>query len=239
MNTEDIQFPCGEFRLAATRHLDGDGRLPRMLTILGLGATASRSVLDYLLFDLAQYGQGAVSFDFSGNGDSTGIFEDSCLRRRHAETIAAAQLLDGTRRPILLGTSMGGHLGAWITPVLNPSTLILFCPAAYPSYAIDLKFDGNLARPWCYPNAPSLAGIREFTGDLLVIAAKEDKVVPRELIDAYVDHASQARSKSVHWLDCDHFIHRWLPHHAEARAEVVRQILQTIALSQQEPRTPC
>jgi alpha-beta hydrolase superfamily lysophospholipase len=228
MTRGNLTFACGQHTLAATRFEPPAGGAPRILTLAGLGVNATRQTLDYLLEDLQALGHGGLSFDFSGNGDSTGIFQESCLRRRREEVLAAARLLDPQRSPILLGTSMGGHLSASVVSVLSPETLILFCPAAYPAYALDVNFDGNLARPWCYPNSPAFAGIREFAGDLLIIGAKLDQVVPREVLDYYMECASSARSKSILWLDCDHFIHRWLPYNPIQREEVVRRIHQTI-----------
>jgi uncharacterized protein len=229
MNRINMSFECDEHTLAATRFETASGG-PRILTLAGLGMAATRQTIHYLLEDLSLLGHGSVSFDFSGNGDSTGVFETSCLTRRRQETLAAAKLLDQEQAPILLGTSMGGHLGTWVTPALQPSALILFCPAAYPSYAADVNFDGNLARPWCYPNSPAFAGMREFSGDLLIIGAKFDQVVPGEVLEYYLKSASNARSKAIMWLDCDHFIHRWLPNEQAHRKEVVGMIHETITL---------
>jgi alpha-beta hydrolase superfamily lysophospholipase len=222
-SASDAYFQAGPFRLAATV-IGGAGAQPSLLTLAGLGALAKRATVHYLMEDLAQRGLVSMSFDFSGNGDSEGVFEDGSLRRRERETLAAAGLLAPHKPPVLLGTSMGSYLAACVAPVLKPRALVLFCPSAYPDYVLDVKFDGNLARSGAYPNSPAFAAIASFTGDLLIIGGSHDHVVPREVLQHYMDCATRARSKELVWLDCDHFIHRWLPQQAGLREDIVARI---------------
>jgi uncharacterized protein len=222
--TEDFHFTADGQRLAATRTIPPDGGEPDVLALHGLGATSSRHRVRYLLDPLTELGHGAVTFDFSGNGDSTGELERSTLRGRREEALGASVWLDKSAAPVLLGTSMGAHLAACVVPQVRPRALVLFCPAAYPADAVDQCFDGGLARPGPYPDSPAFAGMREFDGDLLIFAARHDEVVPREVVAAYVAAASRARSTEVVWLDCDHFVHRWLPDQAALRTATVRTI---------------
>jgi uncharacterized protein len=222
--TEDFHFTAAGQRLAATRTIPGDGSGPGILALHGLGTASSRHRIRYLLDPLTALGHGAVTFDFSGNGDSTGVLERSTLRGRREEALGAATWLDERAAPVLLGTSMGAHLAASIVPEVRPRALVLFSPAAYPADAADQCFDGSLARPGDYPDSPAFAGMREFDGDLLVFGALHDQVVPREVVEAYRSCAVRARSAEVVWLDCDHFVHRWLPGRPELLAETVRTI---------------
>ena len=68
-----------------------------------------------------------------------------------------------------------------------------------------------------------------FKGNLLIVAARNDQVVSADVIDGYLAHAQQARSREVIWLDCDHFVHRWLPHQNELNAKVQHAILQAVS----------
>ena len=226
----DTFFQAGPFRLAATL-IGGAGAQPSVLTLAGLGVAAKRATVHYLMEDLALCGGVSMSFDYSGNGDSEGVYEEGSLRRRERETLAAAGLLAHDVPPVLLGTSMGGYLAACVAPILKPRALVLFCPSAYPDYALDARFDGNLARPGAYPGSPAFAALAHFTGDLLVIGGKQDQNVPHEVLHRYIDSAPKARSKALVWLDCDHFIHRWLPQQVEWRAEVVARIAALAALA--------
>lgn len=220
----------GEQSLAATKVHSAGGRRPAILTLHGLGKTATRHTIRYVLDHLAGHGHASICFEFSGNGDSTGVLEESSLRRRRDEVLAVSRYLSQREQPVLIGTSMGGHLAAWLAPVLRPRGLVLFCPAAYPGDAADQKFDGSLARPGCYADSPAYAGIAEFTGDLLIVGARNDAVVPAEVLEGYFASAQNARSRKLIWLDdCDHFIHRWLPHQSALRDAVLREILQVAA----------
>ncbi|MBA3774509.1 MAG: alpha/beta hydrolase [Ramlibacter sp.] len=226
---EDFRFVADDHQLAATRLRPGAGMV-RVLTLHGLGATATRHTVRYVLDDLAAHGHGALCFEFSGNGDSTGMLEQSCLRRRCDEALAAAAQLDAGRRPVLIGTSMGAHLAASIVPALRPAGLVLFCPAAYPAHATDMPFDAHLPRPGRHADSPAYAGLSDFEGDLLIIGARNDSVVPGETLEGYLDNAPRARSHRLIWLEgCDHFIHRWLPHQGAIKDEVLTSIRRVVS----------
>lgn len=227
--SEDFAFSADGQRLAATRILPADGRAPQVLHLHGLGPTANRHTIRYLLDPLAEAGYGSVTFEFSGNGESTGVLESSTLRGRRAETVAAAAQLDPDTAPVLIGSSMGAHLACWTAPELKPRALILFCPAAYPASMTDAKFDGTQAKPGAYDDSPAYAGIREFTGDLLVVAARDDEVVPPPVVEGYLRQAVAARSAKAVWIeDCGHFIHRRLPDQGRLKAEVLAQMLRVL-----------
>lgn len=236
--TEQVSFTAGAHRLAATKVLPS-GRAPLdTLHLHGLGPTASRHAIRYLLDPLAEQGHAALTFDFSGNGDSTGDYLEGSLRRRLDETLAAAALLDPDQAPVLIGSSMGAHLAACAVPALRPRGLIFFAPAAYAADATDVSFDGYLAnapdaenpvRPGDFADSPAYAGIGEFTGDLLIVAGGRDEVAPPAIVDGYLAHARRARSTSVIWLeDCAHFIHRWLPDQDELRDDVLKAMSQVL-----------
>jgi uncharacterized protein len=233
MRTEEFAFAVGCQRLAATRVLSGSGRPPEVVSFHGLGVTASRARIRYLLDGLARHGLSSICFDFSGNGDSTGQLEKSNLRARATESLAAANLLAGSETRAIVGTSMGAHLAALVSQAVRPRSLVLFCPAAYSDQVSDLNFDesftcrpGRLVTAETHAKSSALRALLTFTGNLLIIAATEDKVIPREVIDLYVVAASRARSRRVIWLEgCDHFVHPWLEHHETQRSAVLHAVL--------------
>jgi pimeloyl-ACP methyl ester carboxylesterase len=239
---EELTLEAGGERLAASILRPASGRAPTILSLGGLGPTASRHVTRYLLDPLADQGHGSVIFDWSGNGDSTGAYLESSLRRRREELLVAARQLDPDEAPILIGTSMGAHLAAWTVPVLRPRGLVFFCPANYPQSATDVTFAGYLSnavgasredprwvRPGPYADSPAYAGISQFTGDLVIVAARDDGVVPTSVIDGYVKNAHHARSIRVIWIDgSGHFAHRWLPDQPALKAHVLLAIRQLV-----------
>nr|WP_262928221.1 MULTISPECIES: alpha/beta fold hydrolase [unclassified Streptomyces] len=196
----------------------------------GLGTTATRHRARYLLDPWAEHGHGSLAFDFSGNGESTGELTRATLRRRRTETLAAAAWLGRDRPPVVVGTSMGAHLAAWTARELRPRALVLFCPAAYPAHAADLPFDGSLVRPGNHPDSPAYSALRDFEGDLLIFGARQDQVCPPEVVEGYLDSARRARSAEVVWFEeCDHFVHRWLPHQGPLRERTVQAVLSLLA----------
>lgn len=200
-----------------------------VLTLHGLGATATRHSIRYVLDGLALHGHGSLCFEFSGNGDSSGVLNEATLAQRCTEALSAAHLLTESIPPALIGTSMGGHIAASLVPELQPRALVLFCPAAYPRSATELPFDGNFTRPGRYDDSPAYQGIAAFTGNLLIVAARNDQVVPAEVVEGYLDHARKARSKEIIWLeDCDHFIHRWLPYQNNLNTQIQQAILSAV-----------
>ncbi|TQF01891.1 alpha/beta hydrolase [Kitasatospora acidiphila] len=236
MRHEDFAFDVDGERLAATRTVTAEQPEPSILALHGFGTTSTRHRISYLLDAFAEHGHASLTFEFSGNGDSTGVLTDATLRRRRNEALAAADRLGRAVAPVLLGTSMGAHLAASIVPEVRPRALVLFCPAAYPEHAADLPFDGSLPKPGNYPDSPAYAGLRDFDGDLLIIGAGQDQVVHPAVIDGYLDSAGRARSAEVLWLkDSDHFVHRWLPGQQARLAEVQGAILRLLPTAPAAP----
>ena len=224
MRTEECEIAAGGERLAATKVYAASNRPPSVISLHGLGVKTTRNRIRYLLDFLAGHGLSSVCFDFSGNGESTGTMERSCLRRQ-----------GGQEQPTLIGTSMGADLAASLTPVLRPRNLILFSPAAYPEEAADLKFDEDFVRPGPYANSPAFKAMDGFTGNLLVVSGRQDVVVPKEVVDRYLESACRASLKRVIWFeDCDHWVHAWLERHDEQRAAVMQAVL---AMLTQDQRT--
>jgi pimeloyl-ACP methyl ester carboxylesterase len=231
----ELTLAAGDEKLAVTAVGPGP---PTVLHLHGLGPAASRQTIRYLLDPLAGDEFGGLTFDFSGNGDSTGEYLRGTLRGRLAETLAVGRLLGP--EPVLMGSSMGAHLAACAVPELRPRALIFFAPAAYRADAVDVPFsqyrahapDSETAvRPGDYADSPAYRGMESFTGDLLIVAGTEDEVVPAAVVDGYRRHARQARSTTVIQLDgCDHFVHRWLPDHDEARSGVAAAVLRITSL---------
>jgi uncharacterized protein len=236
VTSEEFFFDVAGERLAATRILAASGAPPSVVTFHGLGVTATRARIRYVLDPLADQGVSSICFDFSGNGQSSGEFARASLRIRAAEGLAAARLLAETEPRAIIGTSMGAHLAALVSPAIRPRSLVLFCPAAYPEQAADEKFDAGFVKfsnrvltPESLRASPALLALRSFTGNLLVVAGREDQVIPPEVIDLYLESAANAGTSRAIWLDgCDHFVHPWLQQHPAELASVLQAVQDTI-----------
>src|SRR5690242_12794474 len=96
----DLVIEAGDQRLAATQLLPRTGARPEVLSLHGYGTTATRHSIRYVLDHLAGHGYASMCFEFSGNGDSTGVLAEASLNRRRDEVLAAARLLDPDVAPV-------------------------------------------------------------------------------------------------------------------------------------------
>jgi len=123
-----------------------------------------------------------------------------------------------------------------LIPVLNPSALVLFCPAAYVAEAEDApfgpRFQGVLraTRDEDYAASPAFAALDRFEGRLLLVLGGEDAVIPAEVLAQYAQRARRAKSVEVLRLaGAGHKLHEWLPAHPRDHARVLEAALRTLA----------
>jgi alpha-beta hydrolase superfamily lysophospholipase len=230
---EEELFQIGKQKLAATRFLATPDKLPEIISFHGTGATANRGRIRYLLNHLADHGFSSLCFDFCGHGQSTGTMEQATLSVRKQEAQAATALLNPQVPPVLIGTSMGAFIAALLAPLVQPRSLIFFCPAAYPASAMDLGFDENFAavarKPGAYENSPAFHALASYRGNLLIVAAGKDTIVPKEVIRLYEESAPLAKSRKTIWMEeSDHKIHSWLVDRKAEKALVLREVLTAI-----------
>ncbi|EEE38264.1 hypothetical protein RKLH11_2106 [Rhodobacteraceae bacterium KLH11] len=81
-------------------------------------------------------GQGFLRFDYSGHGESSGVFTDGCIGDWHADTLAAvSRLTDGPL--IVVGSSMGGWQALLLARVMPERIAGLVTIAAAPDFTED------------------------------------------------------------------------------------------------------
>jgi pimeloyl-ACP methyl ester carboxylesterase len=192
--------------------------------------TANRRHILYLLEYLAGYGISSACFDFSGHGESTGSIEKATLNSRKEEGLAAAKLLGGSEPLTIIGSSMGGHIAALVAPQLPACSLILFCPAAYPAEAADWEFNDDFwafaRRPGTWVSSPSFKALSSYRGNLLIVTAGRDALIPPDVSVRYAESAAHTRFKKVLRIEeSDHKIHAWLQDHPQEKEVVLREVL--------------
>jgi uncharacterized protein len=200
-------------RLRVTIDGPTEGAAPRVLSLHGAGPS-NRTRMDYLAAHLAKVGWGTVRFDFSGHGDSSGTISASSLAKRIREASLIATYLDGTRAPVLIGTSMGGHVAARLCEILRPSHLILFCPAAYGRATEDITFGPAfteaIRQPESYSDSLAYRALAQYDGRLTILIGANDEIIPNGVIDRYTTAAQHARSVRLERIaDAPHQIHGW------------------------------
>lgn len=149
--------------------------------------------------DLAAAGIGCVRFDFYGNGESDGEFEDFTFTGLYEDT---EDMFDWLKRQpfaepqqmYLSGQSMGGYVAASCAPRLNPKGLMLLCPGAGMWFGAAQRADAVVAKgqDWFdmeglkykmafnYDMASHPSPFEEargYEGPALIIRASDDKLV--------------------------------------------------------------
>lgn len=233
---EDFNFTVGRHNLAASWVIASSNAPPDIVYFHGLGARATRKTILYLLKHFAEHGYSSLCFDFSGNGDSTGRFDEACLRLRVQEAEEALGLLGTVPIRALIGTSMGAHIAASLLPNARPHSLILYSPVAYPDEVADVCFGEsftNRADRFVQSGAQQSSAINAlsaFTGNLLLIAGEEDTVAPRQVVNLYESRSLNARRRRTVWLShCGHFVHPWLNEHQTEKALVLEAALGSVS----------
>lgn len=202
VNDRDVMVH-GE-RLRLTRVAPRSGTALDILAFHGIGATAGRRGIRYLLDALAGQGLSSVGFDFSGHGDSSGDQETKTLADRLCEARAIAAVLEPGSPKVLLGTSMGAYVALKLAKELRPQALILFCPALYSETLRDVPFGAGFrdrfSAPDWYGSSMVLNDVATFSGDVLIIGGREDAVTPPESLELLYRAAGKARSRRIFWV---------------------------------------
>lgn len=147
-----------------------------------------------------ELGFGTTVFDFLGHGETGGDIHESSLfsRTMQAKAVIAFQGLALTG---CMGVSMGAYNALQLSKDIRLQSLILMVPGVYSMPAYKVKFGPDFSaiirkfRSWEDTDAWDIAA--EFTGNLLVIAAGNDTIIPSEIPEKLVSSASLASQKKL------------------------------------------
>ncbi len=187
------------FELPHGQHLlRGDAHEPSCNTVVLHGAgKSSRARFTRLRETLNDLGMPSAAFDFVGHGETGGELIGSSLRDRSLQ--AAAVIDHACNEPLtLIAASMSAYTAIRLTETFTVKNLILLVPAVYTSEAYDLPFGPEFSAAIrvrnSWRNSDAFGILKKFKGNLLVIAAENDAVIPMEVIEGI--HASTANSET-------------------------------------------
>ncbi|KAF1686330.1 alpha/beta hydrolase [Pseudoxanthomonas broegbernensis] len=174
--------------------------LSRAREVAGLGCVC-------LTFDLRGHRANAARKDVITRGQN---LQDLCAAydwlagRPHVDAAAIA----------VVGVSYGGYLAAILSELRPVQWLALRTPALYLDRDWELPKkrlhdDPELARYRRQPVAPqdnrALRACARFGGDVLLVEAEHDRIIPRQVIDNYAGAFGKARSMTRRLIrDADH-----------------------------------
>jgi pimeloyl-ACP methyl ester carboxylesterase len=182
--------------------LRGDAYAERCPTLVLHGAgKSSRARFSQMRAGLDACGLPSVSFDFIGHGETGGKITDSSLHGRTAQ--AATVIRHACAEPLtLIAASMGAYVAIKLTAQFAVNNLILMVPAVYTPEAYDLgfgpRFSAAIRVPGSWRDSDAFGILEGFTGNLLVIAAAHDHVIPRDVIERIHRSGKHARTNLLH-----------------------------------------
>jgi hypothetical protein len=144
-----------------------------------------------------------LAFDAVGHGRTGGAQLGTTLEERVQQviTVVHAQGL-APEALALVGFSMGAYVAVKAAAQLGVPRLCLAIPAAYATQAYQVPFGPEFSQilrtpdSWVASDAFDL--VADYTGQLLVLSAEEDSVVPSEIPHTYLTCASKSASRQHH-----------------------------------------
>ncbi len=191
---------------------------PRAAVLLVHGWTSSAERNDlHWARSLARSGLTALAIDLPAHGRSTGTFEDLPRQAFVDAVVAGYDMLKAAAGdvPVLaVGTSMGGYLIARLPASRDLRAVALVVPGNYPD-ADEQSFSsfvGADAWTWRSQELPSrstaaMRSLADFGGNLLVVQAANDDLVPATSVDNLVRDVPAARLKRVLVADAPHIVY--------------------------------
>lgn len=140
----------------------------------------------------------SVAFDFIGHGDTGGDMSDSSLACRESQALAVIKQLDMAPKR-LIGSSMSGYTVIKLTEQLKVEQLVLLVPGIYTPAAHKVNFGPDFSniirRKNSWYDTDAFGALKAFTGELVIVAAENDHVIPHRLVNQLYDAASQANRR--------------------------------------------
>lgn len=142
--TDFLETPQGR-HIAYERH---DGRSPGIVFLGGFKSDMRGSKAEHIAQWAIQTGQAYLRFDYSGHGESGGVFEEGCIGDWAADAMAVIDLL--TQGPqLLVGSSMGGWISLLVAKRIPERVAGLVGIAAAPDFTKNgfwASFDADKRR---------------------------------------------------------------------------------------------
>lgn len=169
---------------------------------------------------LTNNGIHSFAFNHSGILPSEGDTNNTTLELRLEEARTALATFLGlskskSQNVVIMGVSMGGHIAVQLATETKSHGLILCEPGSFAESAEDKPFGPLFSyelrqeQDWGTVKTRSFGCIKNYTGNLLIVDAENDTVVPKPIPARYFSDALQARTREIYTLkDATHFYFR-------------------------------
>jgi uncharacterized protein len=210
------------------------GITPQILILHG-GGSANISRYRHLRIRLAEKGFSSYAFDYIGHGETGGELEGSSLKERADLTIEAIKQMS-VLPDTILGSSMGAYTAIRMLEHFDIKNLILFVPAIYSDESYEIPFGPQftmaITKPFSWEKSVAWDLLSKFGGNLLVVKAEKDEVIPKELIVKIFNTAINANHKEIHTVNgATHSLTRFLNENPENLELLTKQVTNFINFS--------
>lgn len=203
MNLESFELPFGHHLLKGDQY----GKQCHTIVLHGAGKS-SRERFSRMRDRLNTKGLSSVGFDFIGHGETGGDITETTLLGR---TEQAAEVIRQTcREPLtLIAASMSAYTAIRLAEIFPVKNLVLLVPAVYTPRAYHLpfgpEFSAAIRVPCSWKDSDAFSLLENFKGNLLIVAAENDHVIPEEVIKRLHESAKYAKINQVYKVpDSEH-----------------------------------
>jgi pimeloyl-ACP methyl ester carboxylesterase len=194
------------FRVAfGTRALVGDlfsREEPIRLLVLHGAGHSQRARFRELRQEFWSRGISSAAFDFVGHGDTGGSLGESSLKERTEQACQVIESLNLATPFSILAASMGAYTAVRLLEHHPVERMVLLVPAMYTAAAYDVPFQGGftpiIRRSRSWEDSDAWEILSRYRGSLMTVAAENDPVIPREVVERIHRSAVQARERELH-----------------------------------------
>ena len=178
-----------------------DGTPPQLLVLHGAG-NSCRQRFQPLREELWAAGISTAAFDFVGHGDTGGDLKSSSLSNRTRQACRFVAALNMQQPLALMGASMSAYTAVKLLEHYRIKSLILLVPAMYTARAYTIPFNRGFSdiirQPQSWLRSDAWQILAGYRGRLLIVAAEEDRVIPRDVITRIYDSAVNSAERELY-----------------------------------------
>lgn len=177
-----------------------DSSPPQVLILHGAG-NANRGHFRLFREQLLIHEISSAAFDFVGHGDTGGELKSSSLISRTRQACSVVDSLNIQQPLSVIGASMGAYTAVKLLEYYPIKSLILLVPAMYTfmAYTVPFKqgFTDIIRQPESWRHSDAWDILSGYQGRLLIIAAENDRIIPKGVINKIYDSAVTAKERKL------------------------------------------
>lgn len=177
-----------------------DSSPPQVLILHGAG-NANRGHFRLFREQLLIHEISSAAFDFVGHGDTGGELKSSSLISRTRQACSVVASLNIQQPLSVIGASMGAYTAVKLLEYYPIKSLILLVPAMYTFMAYTVPFNQGftdiIRQPESWRHSDAWDILSGYQGRLLIIAAENDRIIPKGVINKIYDSAVTAKERKL------------------------------------------